>query len=48
MTDAQKAYAHTLARQAGENVGDEMTKAQASRKINELQVKTGRGNRRRG
>ena len=40
MTGAQESYVHTLARQAGEEVSDEMTKAQASEKIEELREKT--------
>jgi hypothetical protein len=45
MTGAQESYVHTLARQAGEEerLPDEMTKAEASEKIEELQEKTGRG-----
>ena len=42
-TGAQKSYLQTLARQAGEEVPDELTKADASRKIDELQDETGRG-----
>jgi hypothetical protein len=42
-TGAQKSYLHTLARQAGEDVPDDITKADASIKINELQEVTGRG-----
>ena len=42
MTGAQASYVHTLARAAGEEVADEMTKAEASEKIEELQEKTGR------
>ena len=41
MTGAQESYVHTLARQAGEEVPDEMTKAEASMKIDELREKTG-------
>ena len=44
MTGAQDSYLHTLAREAGEPVEDELTKAEASKKIEELQQKTGRGN----
>ncbi len=40
---AQKSYLHTLARQAGEDVPDDITKADASIKIDELQEETGRG-----
>lgn len=43
MTGPQESYLHTLAREAGESVGDDLTKAQASEKIEELQEKTGRG-----
>ncbi len=43
MTGPQKSYLDTLAREAGEEVGDELTKADASKKIDELQDKTGRG-----
>lgn len=43
MTGAQRSYLHTLATEAGETVEDELTKAEASRKIDELQEKTGRG-----
>ena len=42
-TGAQKSYLNTLARQAGEDVPEELTKADASRKIDELQDETGRG-----
>jgi hypothetical protein len=43
MTGAQRSYLHTLAEEAGEEVPDEMTKAEASRRIDELQERTGRG-----
>ena len=43
-TGAQKSYLNTLARQAGEDVPDDITKADAPRKIDELQDETGRGN----
>jgi hypothetical protein len=43
MTGAQESYVHTLAREAGEEVPEDMTKAEASEKIDELQEKTGRG-----
>jgi hypothetical protein len=43
MTGAQRSYLHTLAEEAGEEVDDNMTKAEASKKIDELQQKTGRG-----
>jgi hypothetical protein len=44
MTGAQKSYLNTLAGEAGETIEDEdLTKAEASKKIDELQEKTGRG-----
>ncbi len=43
MTGPQKSYLETLAQEAGEPVEDDLTKADASRKIDELQDKTGRG-----
>ena len=43
MTGAQESYLHTLAQEAGEPVDDSLTKAEASKKIDELQEKTGRG-----
>jgi hypothetical protein len=43
MTGAQRSYLHTLAEEAGERVDDALTKAEASKKIDELQEKTGRG-----
>jgi hypothetical protein len=43
MTGAQDSYVHALARDAGEEVSEDMTKAEASEKIEELQEKTGRG-----
>lgn len=43
MTGAQRSYLHTLAEEAKEEVGDDLTKAEASKKIDELQEKTGRG-----
>ena len=43
MTGAQKSYLTTLAEEAGEQVDDNLTKAQASQRIDELQEKTGRG-----
>jgi hypothetical protein len=48
MTGAQDSYVHTLAREAGEEVPEDMTKAEASSKIEELQQKTGRGTRATG
>lgn len=43
MTAAQEAYLHTLAREAREEIGKNLTKAEASKKIEELQDETGRG-----
>jgi hypothetical protein len=42
MTGAQQSYLHTLATEAGETIEDDLTKAEASKRINELQEKTGR------
>ena len=43
MTGAQRSYLHTLAEEAGADVDDDLTKAEASKMIDELQEKTGRG-----
>jgi hypothetical protein len=44
LTAAQRSYIETLATEAGEDVQtDDLTKAEASKKIDELQEKTGRG-----
>jgi hypothetical protein len=43
MTGAQRSYLHTLASEAGETVDDNLTKAEAAKRIEELQRKTGRG-----
>ncbi len=43
MTGAQESYINTLAREAGETVEPDLTKAEASEKIEELQEETGRG-----
>ncbi|MBV9861654.1 MAG: DUF3072 domain-containing protein [Alphaproteobacteria bacterium] len=45
MTGAQESYLHTLAQQAHEKVEPDLTKAEASKKIDELKEKTGRGRR---
>ncbi|MBG0568250.1 DUF3072 domain-containing protein [Actinoplanes aureus] len=42
-TGAQESYLNTLAAEAHEEVPEDLTKADASRKIDELQEKTGRG-----
>ncbi len=43
MTGAQKSYLKTLSDEAGEPFDENLNKAEASLKINELQQKTGRG-----
>ena len=43
MTGPQSSYLHTLAQEAGEEVSDELTKAEASVEIDRLQEVTGRG-----
>ena len=43
MTGAQESYLHTLATEAGEEVEEDLTKAEASKKIDDLRHKTGRG-----
>jgi hypothetical protein len=43
MTGAQESYLHTLATEAGEEVEEDLTKAEASKRIDELRHKTGRG-----
>ena len=43
MTGAQQSYLNTLASEAGEEIEPDLTKAEASRRIDELQEKTGRG-----
>ena len=43
MTGAQASYVKTLTEEAGEEFDSELTKAEASMKIDELQKKTGRG-----
>jgi len=43
MTGAQRSYLETLAREAGADVPDALTKADASKLIDELQDRTGRG-----
>ena len=46
MTGAQASYLETLCEQAGETFDPNLTKAAASKRIDELQHKTGRGERR--
>ncbi len=43
MTGPQQSYLQTLAREAGEELPETLTKAQASTEIERLQEKTGRG-----
>ena len=43
MTGAQKSYLKTLSDQAGEAFDENLSKAEASKRIDELQSKTGRG-----
>ena len=43
MTGAQASYLKTLSEEAHEEFDDELTKADASKKIDELQERTGRG-----
>lgn len=43
MTAAQKSYLDTLAREAGEELPANLSKAQASEHIDRLQERTGRG-----
>lgn len=43
MTGAQASYLKTLSEEAGEAFDDRLTKAEASKKIDALQEKTGRG-----
>jgi hypothetical protein len=43
ITGAQRSYLNTLSQEAGEELNDDLSKAEASKKIDELQHKTGRG-----
>jgi hypothetical protein len=43
MTGPQRSYLQTLSREAKEDFDDSLTKAEASKRIEELQAKTGRG-----
>ena len=43
MTGAQASYLRTLSQEANEDFDESLTKAQASKRIDELQEKTGRG-----
>jgi hypothetical protein len=42
MTGPQASYLSTLAQEAGEDLPDNLTKAEASKRIDELQQRTGR------
>ena len=43
MTGAQASYLETLSQEAGEELDPSLSKAEASKKIDELQERTGRG-----
>ena len=43
MTGAQRSYLKTLCEEAKEDFDDSLSKAEASKRIDELQAKTGRG-----
>ena len=43
MTGAQRSYLQTLCEESGEDFDPNLTKAEASRRIEELQQQTGRG-----
>ena len=43
MTGAQRSYLSTLSEEAHEEFDENLTKAEASKRIEELQAKTGRG-----
>ncbi len=43
MTGAQRSYLTTLSEEAKEEFDEKLTKAEASKRIDELQQKTGRG-----
>jgi hypothetical protein len=43
MTDAQRSYLTTLSQEAGEDPPGDLTKAEASKRIDALQQRTGRG-----
>lgn len=43
MTGPQESYLNTLAQESGEEVPGDLTKVEASQRIDELQEKTGRG-----
>ncbi|WP_163708076.1 DUF3072 domain-containing protein [Mycobacterium timonense] len=43
MTGPQRSYLSTLAQEAGEEIPENLTKAEASKLIDQLQQRTGRG-----
>jgi hypothetical protein len=43
MTGAQQSYLRTLSEEAGEEMDEDLSKAEASKKIDELRERTGRG-----
>jgi hypothetical protein len=43
MTGPQRSYLHTLAQEAGKEIPENLTKAEASKLIDQLQQETGRG-----
>ena len=43
MTGAQASYLRTLSQEAGEDFDESLSKADASKRIDELQARTGRG-----
>ena len=43
MTGAQASYLRTLSQEAGEEFDESLSKAEASKRIDELQARTGRG-----
>jgi hypothetical protein len=43
MTGAQRSYLKTISDEAGEQLDENLSKADASKRIDELQQKTGRG-----
>ena len=43
MTGAQASYLQTLSQEAGEEFDESLSKAEASKRIDELQERTGRG-----
>ncbi|MFF2027635.1 DUF3072 domain-containing protein [Rhodococcus koreensis] len=45
MTGPQRSYLHTLAQELGATVPDDLTKVTASKLIDELQLRSGRGAR---